>query len=413
MSLHPATRRLLQGEVARVYGGRDPDSQKVQESSWSMARLWPGLGWALAVVAGLLVAGSLMLPQHPTKNYELAMSSPERSFANKVSPAPVAAPAETRSRAEAQNTPATAKETLADSEGNRRQPEPQPLLAYDALGRKSKMENPGAAVDKDSVLRDEAKVAAAASPPPANASGVALQKKADDFRSDFAGAPAAEKPALALTTSPSAASLTTQQAGLESDKNPIALAPRSTAGARSNAAHRFVQAPSASGGLLDKAVAPVLTAFDFEQSGSQIRVVDADGSVYVGTLRTPATAQAALAQSEESGRPLADASMKFNRLVATSTPADYKSEAATELSFQVEGTNQTLKQKVVLTGALFTKGQTTDRPQTVVVTNTVITTRAQKSMLLGQPAPATPVSRISGKAIVGGATFDINAVQAP
>jgi hypothetical protein len=357
-----------------------------------------------------------MLPQRNARTYELAMQTPQKSFANKIGPEPVAAPAQTRARVVAQNAPAAAKELPADSlAANYRQPEPQPLLAYDAPGQKARVDDLATTARKDSAVRDEAKpaspappsVALAAAPPPAIPGGTS--KKADELRSNFGSEPASESKTLALAAS--AGTLPTERAHLKSEKTPGTPLTQSAPNEASKTVYRFVQAPSGPGGLLDKTAAPVLASFDFEQSGSRIRIVDADGSVYAGTLSAPQTAQAVAPHGTTSGRLLSDSSMTFSRATAGLTETDKESGAA--FSFQVEGTNQTLKQKVVLTGALFNDAQSTDRRGAEVVTNSVLQITPGKPVLLGQPTMTKPVSRISGKATIGGAGFDINAVQAP
>src|SRR5882762_9285420 len=162
LSLHPATRRLLQGEVARVYGGVQNAPEPLRSSSWFFKQLWPSLGWSLTVLAGLALAGSLMLPQRAAKNYELAMA--DKTSAGKTSPSAVAATAQSSARQEPSITPNLLKETSADASGlqARRQVEPPPLLAYDAPGRKSKAESLGALESKDTLLRDKTMAAAPA-----------------------------------------------------------------------------------------------------------------------------------------------------------------------------------------------------------------------------------------------------------
>jgi len=419
MSLHPATRRLLQGEVARTYAGKQSESRKPAGSSWDPLRLWPGLGWALAVLVGLVAAASLMLPQRGAGPYELAMQDSQMSFAKKLSSEPNAAPAPASSQAEAKNPAAKTRELPVDyrvAAANQPQPEPQSLLAYDAPGQKANIDNLATTAGKDTLARNEEKTAApaapvavSAAPPPSNAGGSAI--KGDGVRSDFAGEPPSASKALALT--PSNGPLETRRARLKSEETPVTHTAQATANDQRQAVYRFAQAPSGSGGLLDKAVAPVLASFDFEQIGSQIRIVDADGSVYLGTIRPSSSLGVVTPAGTSAGRLLSDSSAKFNRITATavSAAAEADKEAAALFTFQVEGTNQTLKQKVVVTGGLFGNAQNRDRKQTDVMTNAVVETAPSKPNLLRQPTVVKPVSRISATATVGGASFEINAVQ--
>src|SRR5262245_51183379 len=73
LSPHPATRRMLQSEVASVYGRSPNPDEPSRSTAWSLSRLWPGLGWSFALLVGLALAGSLMLPRHNTQNLQIAI----------------------------------------------------------------------------------------------------------------------------------------------------------------------------------------------------------------------------------------------------------------------------------------------------------------------------------------------------
>src|SRR2546423_14264273 len=72
--LHPVDRRQLQAEIAKVY--RKGTSPK---TTWSLLRLWPQLGWGIAVVLGLITAASMMLPRSGPQRMTLAQNE-SRSF---------------------------------------------------------------------------------------------------------------------------------------------------------------------------------------------------------------------------------------------------------------------------------------------------------------------------------------------
>src|SRR6266403_1738058 len=59
LELHPATRRLLQGEVARRFG-KEP--RQPRSFSQVLAGLWPRLAWGVAVVALAGVLAAIVLP---------------------------------------------------------------------------------------------------------------------------------------------------------------------------------------------------------------------------------------------------------------------------------------------------------------------------------------------------------------
>lgn len=418
LSLHPATRRLLQGEVARVYG-RTQETKAPDASASLLNRLWPTVGWALTVLTGLLVAASLMLPKRPSQNFEMAMAGPEKSSADRSANSRAAAPEKSLAQNELA-APARMKETLADSSraASRGQPESQPMLAYDASAQNAKLESLGMEKRKDVLLRDEAKVASptvAVAPPARALSGSA--NKAAFANADLAGPAAAptEQPAPSLAAAPSSPPLPPQGTTSRLDEKAHAVLPDSSTGERNRASRRFVQAASGTGALLDKTAPPILAAFDFEQNGSEIRIVDADGSVYLGALKPLTAPSSAVAQTATPARALAEPNLKLNRVTAQAAPAqpaDHDDRSAIGYSFQAEGTNQTLKQKVVLTGAFVNLQASEARFKLERTTNAIAETATRKATDLAQPA-AMPGPRISGKAVVGGAAYDINAVPAP
>jgi hypothetical protein len=97
----------------------------------------------------------------------------------------------------------------------------------------------------------------------------------------------------------------------------------------------------------------VLRSFQVEQTGRQIRVVDADGSVYDGTIGQPASEEV-LKHSVVART--ADTELKKNLEPglsrAENAPAATAGETAEQQStfFQVAGTNRSLNQLVVFQG---------------------------------------------------------------
>src|SRR5437867_6792509 len=59
LELHPATRRLLQGEVARQFA---KDHRQPASFSELLARLWPRFAWGLVLLTGLVMAVALIVP---------------------------------------------------------------------------------------------------------------------------------------------------------------------------------------------------------------------------------------------------------------------------------------------------------------------------------------------------------------
>jgi hypothetical protein len=86
---------------------------------------------------------------------------------------------------------------------------------------------------------------------------------------------------------------------------------------------------------------PVLTTFAFEQDGTTVRLIDADGSIYQGTLTPPAGAQALEKKAE---------ARFLNRDLALAESLTAGPDR--QLAFEVSGTNTTLRQPVFVIGTL-------------------------------------------------------------
>jgi hypothetical protein len=144
---------------------------------------------------------------------------------------------------------------------------------------------------------------------------------------------------------------------------------------------------------------PVLVNFQVQQNGNAVRVVDADGSVYDGSL-LPESAVAqigpALAQVER----------------AKTIASREEAQSAQIYSFRVTGMNQTLKQNVVFAGNL------------VAMANATANLQHSSSGSGGNQMPSAPTnqspwpwsnSRIAGTAVIADTNhIEINAVpQSP
>ena len=70
-SLHPANRRALQAEVARVHGSKSMAKRGLLEG---LAGLWPNLGWSFALLIGVSVAAVLMVPSSANRPMSLAQN---------------------------------------------------------------------------------------------------------------------------------------------------------------------------------------------------------------------------------------------------------------------------------------------------------------------------------------------------
>lgn len=89
-----------------------------------------------------------------------------------------------------------------------------------------------------------------------------------------------------------------------------------------------------------KAVAPVLANFQIEQSGNEIRVIDSDGSMYLGEV-TPVLAYG-LKQNASFKNDTKESESLADRL-----EVEQQRQVAGAYQYRVEGTNRTLNQQVV------------------------------------------------------------------
>src|SRR5258708_3436843 len=94
LELHPANRRLLQSEAAKRFRSGSPFAPSFFQRLRHLP--WPRIAWAVALVAVLAVAWSLLLPAR-NKGQIMTMSKNEHlkppSSVDKVQPAPPPAPA--------------------------------------------------------------------------------------------------------------------------------------------------------------------------------------------------------------------------------------------------------------------------------------------------------------------------------
>lgn len=244
LELHPATRRMLQGEVAR----RAPKPGEEGGLFKFLAALRPRLAWVLCVLAIAAVGAALLFPglSHSTKKAPLTLADRE----------------ELRSL-----TPVAAKPP-APSIGS-------PATAVDGF----------VAADKTPGLRAPGQKGAAESP-------VSNSQR-------YVQAAPASSPAVAGTVT----------------------------------------------AALSASTAPILASFRMEQNGSDIRIVDADGSVYSGSLqfaKEPPSANPPLVRASDRDKNTAVLGIGQG---AVQSHLFYR--------FQVSGTNRSLKQSVEFNGKLF------------------------------------------------------------
>jgi hypothetical protein len=389
LTLHPATRRLLQGEVARRKPRPDDDEEEASVTLWELFRQ----RWALLAGFALIVffGAALFLPALSSAKKK-AQSVTAMNNLKQIGGAAQLAAADNHGRLPA------SLDTLTNALGSDKvltDPESGKPFIYIAGGEKldglssnavlaySPTEKQGRAVlfadgrvevvngirlseltnrglsqllavnesanrqlPKAPVTLKDAEGNSAAAP------SISGQPKSEADRSDAkladsgavtatAGTLAANAPAAApsaddrLAKIPGAAG-----SDFKAQANAVQFA---TAGAQNFAAS--VQ-NSFKNTIATKKAPSVLANFQVQQNGSAIRVVDADGSVYDGALQT----ENAVAQNSPAPAEVA----RQKAVTSRDEP-----QVAQNYFFRVTGTNLTLKQNVVFVGNLLASSSAT------------------------------------------------------
>jgi hypothetical protein len=465
LDLHPATRRLLQGEVARTFA---KPKRKSRSFSEVLGRLWPRLAWGVAIFVVLAVGVYMLLPVPGRGKSEVLLARNEPR--PQARPAPQPPPPTPSAAATVPAPPAVAAAsnpsavTLADTAP------PAPAQP----GRQFKAERQP--LSKDSIAAPteraaEVQPAAAAASQPANrheageaeitaSGGTTAQAPAGtanaafDRQLGFAGKPAPSDNAPAAPASPApvatmpaaapvvaandSAKLADEKAGQPSFAyalpGAVASAKRSspspavTGGLSQSASKALKEAkgagvvqwfaqvtpgPHTKAALADKATPaqPVLASFQVEQAGRALRIVDGDGSVYSGYVQI---ADAARRQrSIMAAAPAAAPAPGPGGVLEEKAAARLDSEqpAPPTYFFRVAGTNRSLHKKVVFTGNLIAA---TNSPLLPPGTNYLNFGSSLGAVRYGAGQPdLLPLlnSRITGKVVVGnGKAVDINAL---
>ncbi len=392
--LHPATRRLLQGEVSRQFA--KPAAQT--EPSVGRLRLWwPRLAWGLAGGAGLAVLVLLLLPARVQKQELLAKN--DLSVAPEPAVESLASSSRDRAPAEA---PASTLAARADS-----QPAAAPLPATApsqsqvALAERSMQAPAQFARRVESAAGRETLAGAAVNAPAAAASGT---------MTDSSAAAAAAQPlqsremALAANkTELAPAAVANQELAMRYGlRAPAPTTVVSVANATpSDQRLRFIQTEVKTKAALTDSIAPaqpVLASFQVEPSGAGLRIVDGDGSVYTGYLQPAdngalSTAGKSLSQASPGAAMLA-AGKKGAPAAMPPVPAG--AQTWSNYFFRVVGTNQTLNQRIVFTGNLVCPANFPMLPSSTAVAGGAIGDRAVTRTNGVPPANA----RITGRAVL-------------
>jgi hypothetical protein len=464
VGLHPATRRLLQGEVARQFRNATPSitppSFKQIWKSWL-----PRLAWAVPLLV-LIGAGLWSLLDWPgPKQLALGPATIQRTAADgsRASKAERREPESLPSTLEVQSSTAVETAPAGFSAAKASPPSPaaapirslnQPApgladqgiagknhdvaqaLAFGAVPNQPIVSLAGTAEQKGDQARGGSKEIT-------RADKLGIVSSAAPARTRFAEASSANRvntlPADSTTETAAARQPDRGKTGVYAAKvsgivTPLVDAPGTSASLERDQAQTFSQsfvnlAPETLKQKTAKAIAPrpispVLANFRLEQTGRQLRVVDSDGSTYVGeTDASPAFWAGPVAASAEQGSrsgvyaagagsqkieavQLFKSDGKLNQL-----PAAAKSVAESQMQntlYRVAGTNRTLNQTVEFTWSF------------VAMTNEPIVAQAEKigvdlnkdgKKLPNQLPGQLQNSFITGRAQFGtGKEIEINAV---
>ena len=464
--LHPATRRLLQGEAARQFAR--PQRQTRSFPSL-LARVWPRVALSVAILAVLGVAVWTLVPGPAKKKQatflakneevpqvrQLRMPFPPTFPGSTGAPQPpvVAIPARPAALASPEATSPGAIKLIPQS------PAAPQLLAKDHLApatRQSLEENPplGATLKPAyqpglPQVRTPASPGSAAARPAEFANG-AVQRR---YGLAASSAPPARPRAAGVLASPETPSPATgllaaanESASARLDKSAAAhnvhqpstaptlaghpqssttvmdgfarfAAPALKEAQSVRAVQRFVQLATegaTKAGVADeaKAAQPVLANFEVEQAGRRLRITDGDGSVYTGYVQIPdAVRRARLLKAEAPAVALATGRGHAAPEEEVQSGYEAGGPMAQNYSFRVAGTNRSLKQKVVFTGSFV--GPTNLVPLLPATTNLALGGSVGDART-DYALPAFPQllnSRITGKVVIGsGKALEVNAL---
>lgn len=445
--LHPATRRLLQGEVARQYPKPVPDGKSPQPGFFALlAQRW---AYALGIFLVLGVAAVMILPSlnNSTSHPTLAQKAASENLAMRESVAPgpaptlaAAPPAETQPMPtladlaeERSNEPAAA----ARAGGNLTRSRDESALNYSVTSDSSGSTFRVADVKKDAPPLSRAQESKPTSlganldsatpagrslsaPSPRRApttvvpsDSISIAQNARSGRDDTAGAPdgfAEKREAKAATPTGAAALPAVVATGLQ-DKSIDALAGAAEKEADAiysqsfaNVATEQLKAKVAKVAAEAPAI-PVLANFQVQQVGNQVRVVDGDGSTYLGELTTAA----ARIDVGDKASPTGNFARQGARPASSPTSGLNVNQPTTQnYLWRVEGTNRTLNQNVVFSWNFIETNGTSATSQLNAAAGTL------KQDAAKQPAQFQQLlnnSVINGRAQLGPAQqIEVNAV---
>lgn len=453
--LHPATRRLLQGEVARTHDVKNAPAPRAAAVPW-LATWWGRLALgapALAAIVVVLIVLNREREMHlalstdtaPTAFQELEAAgkpAPAPTIAEPAIPALVAAAGEKRlmkSGADTLVVAADAKsETAVGLDDMRRQQvaeTPVPDRSLRGASLESLSLNPSGApegtfsstgqitlagtartfggfaapADKDAAAAPAAPMPTATAPAKRDDYSLANQFAERETNKQMARA---EPPPPSPAAAPADSSNIASAAGLAFSK--LGAAYSAPVGQVLNR-QQFTQSEDRAAlrrNFNSPAPSPVLNSFQFENAGYAVQITDADGSVYSGQIvgltdanELPKDKSEAAAKSQRAPETTAGRFVQPSASVggfAGNASQLQQTPAAQTIFFRVQGTNRTLQQAVEFEGNLL-----------LPATANLQDPRAGQN----QSAPTQGLlqqGQIQGRAIIGGRTqLDVRAGATP
>ncbi len=387
--MHPATRKLLQDEVKRTLGAPLlPPRQNWQKWRWPLLAFGGGFAALLVMFAVINAQMRQLLPATAPADRSLSaahpiLKAPELDVAKTPSrPAILAATDKKTSDSRDQTAPPIAAAGSINTSAAAAAATPRTDLAEAG--------QPPAANSKGSQALAPPETQAAPSSQPAGAVSLNETRLGAGAPSVLADKSASVSPEAVAPVNPpiAAAAPPAVSAAVAKEENTPRTAP---AGAASDASYvaagEFVQTQNLA---REKAAQPsmsnVLSAFQLQRSGQNVRVLDADGSVYEGQVLDGISSATAMGGA---GRRARYGSPRQSR----------DTNDGTNWTFKVTGTNQHLQQNVVFTGNVLTMPAANSLNAAAGQNRS-----ASQPQMAPASAPVSPAqnSRITGQVQVGG-----------
>jgi hypothetical protein len=443
LEMHPATRRLLQGEVARQYPGTR--RERYWRASW-FSRWKSGLAYAACALAIVAVSVPLLLQsfRKPGPKSELAKAVPANKSVDQTIPAPASATPVIQEADEArrwddkrqvavtlteneqakdrlsmqleqENLPAPTRSLASETTSRTAPAVAPPTLRPDSRSQPASLSTMSPA-SAESTNLEMSRKQGEASPQLAEAKVTSGRDAQAATALDSATAPVGVQPG-ARSPGPSPTSARTATAALPPTED---RAFRERYGAPGISAPIVVQKFSqtlATTKLRREAASAfdgssILKTFQLEQVGSRLRVIDSDGSTYSGDIAPVVNGDAYGVATQSRSATVPSPGRPVSAQPVT-PPANAVSGLVQNFSFRVTGTNRTLRQPVVFSGNLqFVADASTLGPVNFQQTNAA-RTQSQLAPMENQ-LPSLLNSSLSGQVQLGtNKELQLHAVPVP